>query len=107
MSDDNIEVDFDEINHTELVKLCHWVGMPNVSRAIPRDMIIQTLEQLDVIDIHNPVDKKREELSNWMKRYWSVLEMQVRKSECPDCTLCGDLQVVECHTDNKKHFKRK
>jgi len=41
-----------------------------------------------------------------MERHWSVLEMQVRKSECPDCFLCGDLQVVECFNENRQHFNK-
>lgn len=101
------KVDYDELNHTELVKLAHWVGMPNVSRAIPREMIVEALQNREVIDIPNPVDEKRDMISSWLRRNWGVLAMQVRKSECPDCTKCPDLQVVECYSDNRKYFGKK
>ena len=94
----------DELNHSELVKLCHWIGMRNVTRGIPRDFILQSLRSLKVITIPNPVDVEREKLSKWLKRHWSVVEMQVPKSECPNCNLCEDAQVVECFEENRKYF---
>jgi hypothetical protein len=99
------EFDLDEMNHSELVKMCHWIGMKNVTRGVPRDVIIQSLTSTDTITVPNPVDKERKDLSDWMKRHWSVIEMQVPKSECPNCFLCEDAQVIECFEENKRHFK--
>lgn len=100
------EIDLDDLNHTELVTLMHWLGMENVTRAVPRDMILEALEELQTIDIPNPVDEKRRIVSKWLTRHWDRLAMQVRKSECPDCFLCSDMQVVECFNDNKHHFNK-
>lgn len=103
MSEDTFEIN--EMNHTELVKLCHWIGMKNVSRGIPREEILQSLRDLKTITIQNPVDEERDTLSRWLKRHWNIVEMQVPKSECPNCNLCEDAQVIECFEDNKRHLK--
>lgn len=102
--DQDIRIDFNEMNHTELVKLAHWVGMKNVSRAMPRKMIIDALQSLDPIEIPNPVDGMRAANKGWMIRHWSKIAMQVLKSECPNCELCDDFQAVECHDDNQHQF---
>ena len=102
--DQDVRIDFDEMNHTELVELAHWVGMKNFSRAIPRELIINALQTLDPMNFPNPVDRMRGSLKSWMIRYWDRIAMQVPKSECPNCELCNDFQAVECHTENKHQF---
>ena len=102
--DQDIRIDFDEMNHSELVKLAHWVGMKNISRAMPREMIINMLQSLSPAEIPNPIDKMRSAMKSWMRRYWGRLAMQVNKSECPNCELCDDFQAVECYSENQHQF---
>jgi hypothetical protein len=43
-----------------------------------------------------------ETLSKWLQRWWDKLRMQVPKKVCPNCTMCGDLQVMDCYSRNEQ-----
>lgn len=95
----DIHIDLDELNHSELVALARWSGLP-ASRAFPRDMLVESLESFRPVEADMPFDKMREDLSTWMKRWWSIFQMQVSKKVCPTCSLCKDLQVLDCYSKN-------
>jgi hypothetical protein len=100
-----IDVDLEALNHSELVLLAHWADMRNVSRAIPRDMIITALRTMEPINIPNPADPQRTAMSQWLRRRWSSVQMQAPKSECPECFKCRDIQAIECHANNCHQFR--
>jgi hypothetical protein len=99
-----MEIDLSEVNHTELVRLCQWVGIP-ASRGIPREVLVQMLESFDNFEIPNPYDSAREIVSQFLNRYWDRIRMQAQKKVCPDCSLCRDMQVQECFNMNERSLK--
>lgn len=101
-----VELDFEEFNDSELVLLCHWAGLP-ASRAIPREVLLESIESVQPIDFKNSVDEKRKKLSSWLKRYWERIQMQASKRVCPSCHQCRDLQVLECYFANRKYLEGK
>lgn len=100
----DIHVDLTQLNHSELVLLNEWCGLP-ASRGMPREMLISALENFRPPEVPVPFDDKREALSTWIKSRWSTLRMQMPKKVCPNCHLCNDLQVLDCYTKNVNHIK--
>lgn len=101
-----VDIDLSELNHSELVLLAKWCDLP-ASRALPREVLIESLQSFQPVDIPIPFDKKRQEMSNWLKRWWDVVRMQVSKKVCPRCDLCKDLQVLDCYTKNEANINPK
>jgi hypothetical protein len=98
----DIKIDLPELNHTELVTLCHWVGIKEASRGWTRELLIQALEQFETYpDLKTSIDVKKKRLSSFLKLRWDQMQMQVDKRACPNCHLCRDLQVMECYRPNK------
>lgn len=102
---DDIHLDLDEINDTELVALCKWVGIDNASRAWPREILMRSLLHMVRPDVPQVLEKRRVPLSKWLQRYWGVIQMQVQKRVCPECTLCTELQVMTCYEKNSKYLR--
>lgn len=99
-----VHVDLALLNHTELVLLAKWCGLPS-SRGMPREMLLESLETLTPVEVTIPFDEKRQLLSNWLKRWWNNIRMQMPKKVCPNCHLCKDLQVLDCYSENEKQIK--
>ena len=98
-----VELDLNDLNHSELVAMARWMDM-KASRGIPRDVLIHAIENLVGVDYQDSVRVKGEKLSAWLNRYWEVFQLQVKKKVCPDCHLCRDAQVLECYELNKRKF---
>jgi len=98
-----IDIDLDELNHSELVLLAEWCGLP-ASRGVPRRILIKALNEFEPIEIQNPIDKNRLAVSRWLERLWDRVQMQVGKKVCPNCYACRDIQVLECHALNRKQI---
>ena len=96
-----VSVDLDDLNHSELVLLCQWLGM-KASRAVPRNALVSSILSLSPLAYTDTVDGKRKILSEWLKRNWDCIRMQAQKKVCPNCYECRDLQVLECYRLNKK-----
>lgn len=96
----DIQIDLGSLNHTELVLLTKWCGLP-ASRGWPREILTESLQKFAPETLSIPFDIHREKINDWMARWWERLQMQVDKKVCPDCTLCGDSQVLNCYLDNK------
>lgn len=99
-----IHIDLDQLNDSELVRLCQWVGI-EASRSWPRKLLVHTLENFEASDFEDPIDKYRYRLSEWLKMHWKRIRMQMDKKVCPDCYLCRDLQVLECYNDNRRKIE--
>lgn len=97
-------VDLAVLNHSELVMLAKWCGLP-ASRGIPREVLIESLETFTPSKLPVPFDKMREQMNEWLKRWWNNLRMQVPKKVCPDCYRCRDLQVLDCYSRNESKIK--
>ena len=98
-----IQVDLDDLNDSELVQLCYWVGI-KASRAWPRALLLSSLENFEPVDIEQPLDKERYSMSEFLKLYWDRVRMQVGKKVCPNCFECREIQILDCHTKNKRHI---
>jgi len=99
-----MEIDLNEVNHSELVRLCQWMGI-SANRGIPREVLVQMLEDFEDYEIPNPIDEARGIVSQFLDRYWDRIRMQAQKKVCPDCSLCRDMQVLECFNMNKKSLR--
>ena len=97
----DISIDLDELNQSELVMMCEWVGI-KVSRGWPRAHLVEALENFQGTSFADPVDVNREKLSAWLFRYWDRIQMQAQKKVCPSCFHCDDLQVLTCYSKNRK-----
>jgi hypothetical protein len=95
--------DLDDLNDSELVLLCNWMGI-GASRAWPREELLFSLENFEALDIDGPVDEDRGILSDFLKRIWRRIQMQMSKKVCPNCHECRELQVLECYRKNRKHL---
>jgi hypothetical protein len=94
-----------ELNHTELVGLARWIGIKNVTRGWPRELILQCIEGLNDPDIKNPVDVRRRKMEVFQQKYWDRIRMQAPKKVCPRCGECRDLQVIACYDLNRSYFE--
>ena len=100
-------IDLDDLNHSELALLARWCGLPS-SRGIPREDLKLSLENFEPVQVNGlPFEDRRKSLSTWMKRWWSTIAMQANKNLCPDCHLCGELQVLACYEKNVHQIKPK
>ena len=97
----DIDIDLNQINQSELVRLCRWVGI-QASRGWPREYLVWALENFQAIDYQDPVDDNRHKLSSWLGRWWDRIQMQAQKKVCPRCFSCNDLQVLTCYMKNRK-----
>lgn len=95
--------DLSELNDSELVLLCQWVGM-GASRGWPREVLISTLENFEPVEIDLPYAYEQEILSQFLEKYWKRIRMQVSKKVCPNCSECREMQVLECYGKNRKHL---
>lgn len=75
--DDTIEIDYESLNHTELLALAQLVGIPGASAAATRSMLIDALQTLEPIRLQNPMAVTRTKLLKWIKRHWDKLQMQI------------------------------
>ena len=100
----DIHIDLQALNHSELVLLAKWSGLP-ASRGMPREILIESLETFQPTMVPVPLDDKRKLMSEWLKRWWDVIRMQMPKKVCPNCHLCRDLQVLSCYSKNEASIK--
>lgn len=98
------KVELHELNDSELTALCHWVGI-KASRAWPRWLLVQSLEQFEDYGVEDPLIERRTKVSTWLQKYWDRVRMQVRKKVCPSCEHCRDLQALECYDVNRKNIE--
>jgi hypothetical protein len=99
-----IDVGLDELNNTELVTLCHWVGIP-ASRAYPRELLLHMLEELEPVPLDNPIQPDREALQKFLQMHWPRYQMMAEKKVCPRCDECRDIQITLCYLRNRHHLK--
>jgi len=97
-------IDLTALNHSELVVLAKWCGLP-ASRGISREALIESLETYNPTNLPIPFSEKGKQLSEWIQRHWDNLRMQMPKKICPNCRLCSDLQVLDCYSRNERQFK--
>ncbi len=102
----DVNIDLDDLNNSELVLLAKWCGLP-ASRAMPRQILKESLETFIPVDVPLPFDDKRKEMKKWLLRWWDSVRMQVPKKVCPNCENCKDLQVLDCYTRNAANIKPK
>jgi len=100
----DIHIDLNMLNHSELVLLAKWCGLP-ASRGMPREILMSSLETFQPAELPIPFDEKRTQMSEWLKRWWNNIRMQMPKKVCPNCHLCKDLQVLDCYSENEKQIK--
>lgn len=101
-----IQIDLTELNHSELVVLAKWCGLP-ASRAFPREDLINSLETFIPIDLPLPIVDVRNALMGWLNRWISKLRMQFGKKVCPACNNCRELQVLACFKRNESQIVSK
>jgi hypothetical protein len=99
-----LHVDLQSLNQSELILLAKWNDLP-ASRAMSREMLIDSLENFHPVDAPMPVDDLRKLVSTWLTRNWDRVRMQLPKKVCPDCFKCRDLQVLNCYTKNESLIK--
>lgn len=96
-------VSLGSLNQSELVLLANWNKL-NASRALTREQLLEMLNTLTPNEQPGPFDRERQVLSDWLKRYWSSVRMQVPKKVCPDCFQCRDIQILDCYTANRANL---
>jgi hypothetical protein len=99
-----VEVNFDELNHSELVLLANWNQL-GATRANTREEIIQALEIMQPLNTPAAFRDEAERLSAWINLHWNVFQMQVGKRVCPNCDQCSDLQNLECYRLNRSRLE--
>lgn len=99
---DDLEINYEVLNKTELLTLAIRADIPGASPVASREELIQALQGLEPIPYGNPMDDCRTAMSAWLIRYWDIVQMQVPRDECPDCFLrCSDAQIAMCTLKNE------
>lgn len=98
-------IDLNELNHSELVALAQWVGIQEATRAWPRALLMHSLENFQPFAVEDPMDKFRDKIQPWLKRWWGRVRMQMTKAVCPNCENCRDFQVLDCWQQNKHRIE--
>lgn len=99
----DIQIELDDLNHSELVLLARWNGL-KANRGMPREVLYRHLRTFTPFEPADPFDGAREAVSTWLKRHWERFQLQVAKKVCPHCERCRDLQVLDCYMKNHKHL---
>jgi hypothetical protein len=99
----NIQIDLDDLNHSELVTLASWCGL-RANRGMPREVLYEHLQSFKPFKPEDPFDGARGAISSWLNRHWDRFRLQVAKKVCPNCEQCRDLQVLDCYMKNHKHL---
>lgn len=95
------DLDWDEMNLTELVQLAQFNEIPGASMGVPRPVLIHALKNMEPIGDPPPMDKIRSRYSAWLRRHWSRVRLQMKKGWCPDCFQSCDVQVAKCWIRNR------
>lgn len=96
---------WEDLNDSELVCLALLVN-PKVHRGIPREALIEILEDVEYDLPPRGVDGARLAIFHMVDHYWSQVESLVScpmKARTPRaCFGCTDIQVAECSLLNRK-----
>ncbi len=104
----DFEMPWDELNHTELVWLATYNGIPDVSRGVPRDDIIRALREVRTIPgAKDPFKRRKGRLSSWLKKWWDKIGLEQQNppaKHCPECVLCPDAKIAWCWMHNHEQI---
>ena len=103
MAKSDSDVNLNDLNDSELVLLCSWLGI-RASRAWPRDLLIYSLENFEPVDIPQPFDEERTKMSGFLKMHWDRFRLQVDKKVCPNCFECREMQIMSCFNKNRRRI---
>lgn len=92
---------FKDLNHTELWQMAQRIGIPGASAAVPRDILIQALENLEEIPAPNPTERERTRMSMYLTQNIERLRSQFQKDHCPNCHASFDMEFADCWLDNQ------
>ncbi len=103
-------LDFDELNHSELVAIARFNEI-EACRGTPREVIVQHLQELEPIDEQDPYVPIREQLHRWMTYHWNTVksavgtkfmpERLVVPEHIPDKGLVSNLEVLALWAQNE------
>lgn len=91
-------IDYDQLNDSELIKLCHKQGYLTASRGIDRRILIRALKGEEDLDEYpeDPINAEREAMLT-MQETWPIIFHQLK---CGDqhyaCWNCPSARVVHC-----------
>lgn len=109
-------VDYEEMNHTELVQMAQFCEIPGASAACTREELIHAIQHLESLDVVNPVDKIRRRLAALLSApgNWGRFQMQVSSILAPvmagdepvpsDAKRLSDMGAINLWNHNKQHI---
>lgn len=97
-------LDYDKLNHTELVEICRRAGFLGIHRGVPREDLILLLEgKEEIADSYerDPVNEYRDAMLH-MQELWPVVRRQLGNCapEHHACWLCPAARVLYCIAEN-------
>ena len=102
---EEVQINLEEMNQSELVMLARWIGLTGITRAIPRTVLITAISNFENIEFKNPVDNYRKMMSGWLRLHWKRLQMQAYSKVCPNCERCSDMRALDCYLINRSQIK--
>lgn len=96
-------MNFDDFNHSELVAIAKFNDIRGISRATPREFIIEAIHVLEDVDIFSSLEINKNDMSRWLQTFWAdKFDLQKPPGRpCPSCISCTDLQITACYAENK------
>lgn len=98
-------LDYDKLNHTELIEICRKAGHLHVGRGAARKDLIAILEGDDHIAEscgRDPINEYRDAMLH-MQELWPIVRRQLDQLCAPDfyaCWLCPAGRVLYCIAEN-------
>jgi hypothetical protein len=93
------EEDLQEMNKSELIQLCRYIGVRAHRGMIKKEMIRILHDPYPVED--NPIDPLRDKIMEFLDIHMSVLKSQLSLQCDADCYAHPDAQVLLCWITNK------
>jgi hypothetical protein len=100
-------VNYDELNHSELVSLANFNDVRGASRAVPREDLIRAIETHTDLPQTTVLHTIREEFAAWVKAHWDTqLRMQIKEPGISDKGVtCSDLQLLNYYMANEEDIQ--
>lgn len=111
--------DLQNLNTTELWHMAARMGIQGATPAVPREDLIEAIQNLEHIPMVDPTEADRLRSSDFWIQHWDKVQMQMPKGHCPNCHLrygmklesrmdgrevesfCSDMEFVDCFLENK------
>lgn len=110
---DHRKVDLREANETELLEICRQQGMQTACPGMPREVLLDSLNEMVEPPAVDPLAEKRERLRRWLTRHWDKFAQQApelpallkQPDDMLNAALVSDSEVIHLWKENEHQLR--